>query len=97
MRTRIVCILVLLRAAVLCAAAPALVPLPQLMQTNVGTFTVCSAQVIPGAPAPAPTRILVDGAARETGEYLATTLFKSTGYRFQIATNAGAAAVPQAI
>ena len=53
--------------------------------------------MIPGAPAPAPTRILVDGAARETGEYLATILFKSTGYRFQIATNAGPSAVPQAI
>jgi hexosaminidase len=97
MKLRIVCILLLLRVAGLFAAPPALVPLPQLMQTNVGTFTVCPAPVILGAPAPAPTRILVDGAARETGEYLATILFKSTGYRFQIATNAGTSAVPQAI
>ena len=97
MKHRIVCILLLLWAGGLFAAPPALVPLPQLMQTNAGTFTVCPAQVIPGAPAPAPTRILVDGAARETGQYLATILLKSTGYRFQIATNAGASAVPQAI
>src|SRR5205823_2729608 len=44
-----------------------------------------------------PTPILVDGAGRETGEYLATTLFKSTGYRFQISTNWSGTAVPQAI
>jgi hexosaminidase len=79
------------------AAAPALIPLPQLLQPNVGAFTLCLAQLIPGAPAPAPTRILVDREARESGEYLATTLFKSTGYRFQIVTNAGTSAVPQAI
>lgn len=79
-------------------AAPALIPLPQIViQTNAGSFTLCSPQVIPGAPAPAPTSILVDGAGRETGEYLATTLFKSTGYRFQINTNSGIAPVPQAI
>src|SRR5437016_5758046 len=79
------------------AAPPALVPLPQVLQTNAGSFTLCPSQVIPGAPAPAPTLILVDGAGRETGEYLATTLFRSTGYRFQVGTNSGVAAVPQAI
>ena len=79
------------------AAPPALIPLPQLMETHAGTFTLCPAQVIPGAPAPAPTRILVDAAARETGEYLALTLFKSTGFRFEIASNSGGAAVVQAI
>jgi len=89
--------LLLLQAAGLFAAPPALVPLPQLMQTNAGSFTVCPAQVIPGAPVLAPTRILVNDAARETGEYLATSLFKSTGHRFQIVTNAGVSAVPDAI
>jgi len=92
-------------AAVLCLlfakstlAAPALVPLPQIVvQTNAGAFTLCPPQVIPGAPAPSPTPILVDAAGRETAEFLATTLFKSTGYRFQIATNSGQVAVPQAI
>src|SRR5215831_18834886 len=92
-------------AAVLCLlfaksalAAPALVPLPQIVvQTNAGSFTLCPPQVIPGAPAPSPTPILVDGAGRETAEFLATILFKSTGYRFQISTNPGIAAVPQAI
>jgi hexosaminidase len=79
-------------------AAPALVPLPQIViQTNADTFTLCPPQVIPGAPAPSPTPILVDGAVRETAEFLATTFFKSTGYRFQISTNSGIATVPQAI
>src|SRR6266516_3130623 len=87
----------LLFAAVAFAAPPALIPLPQVLQTNTGSFTLCPPQVIPGAPAPAPTLILVDGAGRETGEYLAMMLFKSTGYRFQVGTNSGAAAVPQAI
>src|SRR3981189_3303326 len=92
-------------AAVLCLvfaksalAAPALVPLPQIVvQTNAGSFTLCPAQVIPGAPAPSPTPILVDTAGRETAEFLATTLCKSTGYRFEISTNSGQFAVPRAI
>jgi hexosaminidase len=80
------------------AAAPALIPLPQtVIQTNAGSFTLCPPQIIPGAPAPSPTPILVDAAGRETAEFLATTLFKSTGYRFQISTNSGQLAVPQAI
>ena len=80
------------------AASPALVPLPQiLVQTNAGSFTLCPAPVIPGASSPAPTAILVNSAGRETGEYLAAVLFKSTGYRFQVGTNSGAAPVPQAI
>ena len=79
------------------AAPPALIPLPQQMQTNVGTFTLCPAQTISGVPEPAPTRILVDDASRENGEYLAALLFKSTGFRFQVATNSGVAAVPNAI
>ena len=88
---------VLLLAAAAGGAAPALIPLPQLLQTNAGTFTLCPPPVIPGVPTPAPTPILVDTAARETGEYLAITLFKSTGYRFQIATNSGGVPIAGAI
>ena len=88
---------VLLLAAAAGGAAPALIPLPQLLQTNAGTFTFCPPPVIPGVPTPAPTPILVDTAARETGEYLAITLFKSTGYRFQIATNSGGVPIAGAI
>ena len=97
MKLRIAGMLGLLVAASAFAAPPALVPLPQVLQTNTGSFTLCPPQAIPGAPAPAPTVILVDGAGRETGEYLATHLFKSTGYRFQVGTNAGVGPVPQAI
>jgi hexosaminidase len=80
------------------AAAPALVPRPQiLIQTNAGAFTLCPPQVIRGARAPAPTPILVDNGARETGEYLAASLFRSTGYRFLVGTNSGGVPVAQAI
>jgi len=79
------------------AAAPALVPLPQQMTLQPGTYTLCAAQTIRGAPTVSPTKILVGEEARSTGEYLALTLFKSTGSRFEVATNAGAAGVPQAI
>src|SRR6185436_15791414 len=84
-------------SALAAGAAPALIPLPQIVQTNPGSFTLCPPQVIPGAPAPAATLILADQAERETAEYLAMALFKSTGYRLQIASNSGSAAVPQAI
>jgi hexosaminidase len=97
MKCRAACLLWLVFMASGFGAPPALVPQPQVLQTNSGAFVLCPPQVIPGAPAPASTVILVDGAARETGEYLATTLFKSTGYRYTIATNSGVTALPGAI
>src|ERR1051325_1236156 len=89
--------LCLLAVAAAGAAPPALIPLPQVLQTFSGSFTLCPPQVISGAPAPAPTLLLADGAGRETAEYLAVTLFKSTGYRFQIVSNSGVSAVPRPI
>ncbi|MDB6029474.1 MAG: beta-N-acetylglucosaminidase [Verrucomicrobiales bacterium] len=97
MRSLLVNIIVFFWVARGFAAAPALVPLPQQLQVQPGTFTLCPTQLIPGVPSPAPTRILVDGVSRETGEYLALMLFKSTGYRFEIATNSGTAPVARAI
>src|SRR5262245_36446666 len=91
-------ILSLLFATAAFAAGTALIPQPEtVIQTNAGSFTPCTPQVIPGAPAPSPTPILADGAGRETAEFLATTLFKSTGYRFPISTNLAVNLVPQAI
>ena len=87
----------LLSSTTIFAASPALIPLPQQMQLQSGTFTICLPQLIPGAAFPASTKLLVDNASRETAEYLAMTLFKSTGYRFEIATNSGIAPVPQTI
>ena len=87
----------LLGTATILSATPALVPLPQQMTLQPGTFTLCPPQAIRGAPTVAPTEILADDAARSTGEYLALTLFKSTGYRFEVATNSGAAGIPQTI
>jgi hexosaminidase len=79
------------------AAAPALVPLPQEMQLQSATFTLCPVQSIPGLSAPAPTKILADDASRETAEFLAVSLFKSTGFRFEIAPSSGVDPVPQTI
>jgi hexosaminidase len=39
----------------------------------------------------------VDGASLETGQYLAELLFKSTGYRFEIRTNAAGSPVRGAV
>jgi hexosaminidase len=79
------------------AATPQLIPQPQQMTLRSGVFTLCPSQPIPGAPAQAVTRILVDAASQETGQYLASLLLKSTGYKFQIATNSGILPVKRAI
>lgn len=98
LRSHFAGVLLLGMTTVVWAATPALIPFPRvLVQTNVGSFTLCGPQVIPGAPAPAPTVLLVDATGRAAGEFLALTLFKSTGHRFAIATNSGVAAVPGAI
>jgi len=55
------------------AATPALIPLPQKITYGEGTF-----EMRPD------TRIVVDKASRETGEYLAERLRRSTGYPFKV-------------
>src|ERR1017187_399583 len=79
------------------AATPAIIPLPQQLQIRPGVFTLCPSQPIPGAPARATQKILVDGASLQTGQFLATTLFKSTGNQFIVATNGGAGPIRNAI
>lgn len=79
------------------AGTPAIIPLPQQMQVRPGVFTLCPAQPVAGPPAQAVTKILVDAAAQETGQYLAALLLKSTGYQFQVRTNPGASAVKGAM
>ena len=97
MKYRIVGLVLALLAQPIFAGTPAIIPLPQQMQTRPGVFTLCGAQPIPGPAAQAVTKILVDGASQETGQYLAALLLKSTGYQFQVRTNAGASAVKGAI
>jgi hexosaminidase len=86
-----------LLAAPAFAAAPAIIPLPQQMQVRPGIFTLCPSQSVPGAPARATTRILVDGLSLQTGQYLATILFRSTGNQFTVATNNAAGPIRNAI
>ncbi len=78
-------------------AGPALIPQPRQMQVRPGVFTLCPTQAVPGVPARATVRILTDAASRQTGEYLAMTLFRATGCQFQVATNTGSVAVKGAI
>ncbi|HWF19291.1 MAG TPA: beta-N-acetylhexosaminidase [Verrucomicrobiae bacterium] len=77
--------------------SPSIIPLPEQMQVNAGTFTLCPTTSALGVPAHATTQILVDSNSLATGEYLASLLFRSTGYEFQIATNNGSNAVKGAI
>jgi len=58
---------------------PALVPLPQKFESREGSFEL--------GPE---TRIRVDSAARETGQYLAERLRTSTGYPFKVSTTSKA-------
>jgi hexosaminidase len=97
MRARIFALVVSMLAATAWAGAPSLVPQPQQMQLGAGMFTLCPSQPIPGAPAQALTRILVDATGQETGQYLAAVLLRSTGHRFQIVTNNGLTAVKRTI
>ena len=93
MKHRILSLVLAVMTSGALAAAPALIPLPQQMQTRPGVFTLCPAQPIPGAPAQALTKILVDTASLETGQYLAALLLKSTGYQFDVRTIADDSAV----
>ncbi|MDB6058660.1 MAG: hypothetical protein JWO95_2504 [Verrucomicrobiales bacterium] len=73
------------------AATPAIIPLPQLMQMQSGTFTLCPSQSTT-TPLTASTKILVDSQLRHEGEYLASQLLRSTGFRFEVSTNTSLAA-----
>lgn len=85
------------RSAPLTASAPNIIPLPVTLQTRAGIFTLCPPQPSAAVPSPGLMQILVDGASQQTGQYLAATLFKSTGYRFQLATSTATNAVKEAI
>jgi hexosaminidase len=94
---RVLCLLLLAIAhSPICSATPALIPLPQSMQLQPGTFTVCSSQPAAVAPSVAPTKILVEPQLRHEGEFLAMQLTKSTGFRFEVSTNTSSPA-PQTI
>jgi len=96
-KLRLVAIAFSLAVVATFGAAPAIIPLPQQMQLRSGLFTLCPAQTIPGVPAIAPTKILVDAAAQPTGQYLAALLFKSTGCEFEIESTTATSSIKGAI
>src|ERR1035438_8441229 len=69
----------LMAASAFAGETPALIPLPQKMESRDGTFKLQPK-----------TRILTDVPARDTGQYLAERLDKATGYTLKVATSAGA-------
>lgn len=78
-------------------SAPAIIPLPQQVQVNAGTFTLCPSQTNPGLPARATMPILADAPSLANAQYLAAILLKSTGCRFPILLHAGSNTVKGAI
>jgi hexosaminidase len=72
-------LLSLMTASTFAAETPALIPLPQKMESREGAFKLQPK-----------TRILTDVPARDTGLYLAERLDKATGYSLKISTSAGA-------
>src|SRR6476620_7168882 len=79
------------------AAVPSIIPLPLQMQLSNGVFTLCPTQPDPGFGAHATTKILVDASFKEEGQYLAGILLKSTGYQFEVVTNAPSNGLPGSI
>src|SRR2546423_3464169 len=82
----VLCILV--ARSVAAARAPSIIPLPQQMQVNSGVFTLCPTLPNSTFGGQTTTKILVDAASQDTGQYLAAVLFRSTGYQFEVQTNA---------
>ncbi|MGZ4962495.1 MAG: beta-N-acetylhexosaminidase [Limisphaerales bacterium] len=78
-------------------AAPSIIPLPVVMQTRSGVFTLCPSLGNAGAGARASRRIYVDSASSQTGQYLAMMLSRSTGLQFAIVTNNSAGPIRNGI
>ena len=85
-----------LTAGTLASTLP-IIPLPVTMTNLPGVFTLCPSQTIAGVPARAATRIFVDSASLQNGQYLAMMLFRSTGYEFIVATNSAAGPIRGAL
>ncbi len=79
------------------AGAPALIPQPVQMQLRPGVFTLGSAPPLAGVAVASQVRIYADAGARETGQYLAALLGRSTGLRFAVLPAADAGPVRNGI
>jgi hexosaminidase len=79
------------------ASSSSIIPLPVSLTNRPGVFVLCPSQPAIPVPAHAPMKILADAASLQTAQYLATALFKSTGYQFRLVTYNGTNAVRGAI
>ena len=78
-------------------AAPSIIPLPKQLTNRPGVFTLCSGQPVPGVAAQPLVRILADPSSIDNAQYLATMLFRSTGFQFSVTTNSTAGPVRNSI
>src|SRR5580693_7206437 len=70
----------------LLGATPTIIPLPEQVQSRPGVFTLCPSQASYAAPGHPLVKIFTDPVSQPTGQFLAAQLFKSTGWRFLVAT-----------
>ncbi|HVU07194.1 MAG TPA: beta-N-acetylhexosaminidase [Verrucomicrobiae bacterium] len=63
---------------------PAIIPLPQKMEAQKGNFEIQAERRVLGLFSRPGTKIVVDVTSRETGEYLAEWLRKSTGFPIEV-------------
>lgn len=93
------CAALLAPVCTLLAAPPAtsIIPLPQQILVNPGTFTLCLAQTNAGLPVPATMPIMADSVSLPNAQYLAALLLKSTGCRLSILPATGSNTVKGAI
>ena len=67
-------------------STPAIIPLPQKMESEAGSSKLQPEKQVPGLRIRPRTKIVVDAASEEAGRLLARQLFQSTGYQLQVST-----------
>src|ERR1022692_2549039 len=67
-------------------SAPAIIPLPQKMESEAGSSKLQPEKQVPGLRIRPRTKIVVDAASEEAGRLLARQLFQSTGYQLPVST-----------
>ena len=68
------------------ASTPAIIPLPQKMESEAGSSKLQPEKQVPGLRIRPRTKIVVDAASEEAGRLLARQLFQSTGYQLPVST-----------
>lgn len=84
-RIKAVAVMALFAVTAALAGTPAIIPLPQEIQTRPGVFTICPSHPPSAAQGHPLVKIFTDPVSQPTGQYLAEQLYKSTGWQFVVA------------